>query len=332
MSHDYRLKLAIALSMGLAAGTAPAHHGVAGLGAAGLAGPGATLESATSSVLPQGSTLLYGKLDYSQYETFDPDPLAPEGLYSNYMMLGVGHGFTPWFSGYLFLPYHIKADEPGGFDTSGFADISLFGQVGFKYDQGFGLVPATESLDDLEDWHFTVFGGLTLPTGEPNLRNAGGEIDPGKSTGFGKPSFSAGLTATRMLAPRWTLNAELSGVWFQEYRYDDGTRARFGTETRFNTALIYRARTDPERRLRVDTVLEAQYLDLQRDRADGVGEEATGGSMVYLMPGVRLSIDRVSLAAGVKFPAWTDLNEESEQQGAEGKEDYRIVFSASWLF
>lgn len=319
-------------AMALAAAPALGHHGVAGLGAAGLAGPGATIEAGTSSVLPAGSTLLYAKMDYSTYELYAAGPAVPEALYANYMMLGLGHGFSSWFSAYLFLPYHVKVDEPGGFDTRGFADISLFAQLGFKYDGGFGLIPANESLDDLEDWHFTAFGGCTLPSGEPNLRDAEGEIDPGKSTGFGKPSFTAGLTATRMLSPRWTLNGELSGTWFQEYRYDDGSRTRFGTEMRFNSALIYRAHADPARRLRVDAVLEAQYLGLSRDRVDGVGEEATGGDIIYLMPGVRLSIDRVSLAAGVKFPAWTDLNEEAEQQGAEGKEDYRLVLTASWLF
>lgn len=332
MNRQHARRTVVGLCLGLAAGAAAAHHGVAGLGAAGLAGPGATLESANSSVLPQGGILLYTKLDYSRFETFEADPAEPEALSANYMMVGVGYGFTPWFSGYVFLPYHVKNDEPGGFDTSGFADMSLFGQIGFKYDEGFGLIPDNESLDDLEDWHFTLFGGFTLPTGEPNLRDANGDIDPGKSTGFGKPSLTAGVTATRMLSPRWTVNGELSGTWFQAYRYDDGVRGRFGTETRVNTALIYRARTDPTRKLRVDAVVEAQYLQLGRDRADGVDEAATGGEIGYLMPGLRFSVDRMSLAAGVKFPAWTNLNEESQQQGAEGKEDYRLVFSASWLF
>lgn len=39
-----------------------------------------------------------------------------------------------------------------------------------------------------------------------------------------------------------------------------------------------------------------------------------------------------SFALGVKLPAWTDLNEEDEQQGAEGKENYRVIFSMSALF
>jgi hypothetical protein len=29
---------------------------------------------------------------------------------------------------------------------------------------------------------------------------------------------------------------------------------------------------------------------------------------------------------------WTDLNEEGEQQGGEGTEDYRLVFAVSTLF
>jgi hypothetical protein len=82
----------------------------------------------------------------------------------------------------------------------------------------------------------------------------------------------------------------------------------------------------------VDAVLEAQYLGLGRDRTDGVHERGTGGEMIYLMPGVRAYRDNLSVALGVKTPVWTDLNEESEQQGAEGREDYRVILSASVLF
>jgi hypothetical protein len=36
-----------------------AHHGVAGVGAAALQGPGAPIESAASTVLPEGGVLAY---------------------------------------------------------------------------------------------------------------------------------------------------------------------------------------------------------------------------------------------------------------------------------
>jgi hypothetical protein len=107
---------------------------------------------------------------------------------------------------------------------------------------------------------------------------------------------------------------------------------KFGSEYRANTALIYRLYTDADRKLRVDLAVEALYLNLGRDRANGVGERATGGEMVYALPGVRLYWDRVSVAFGVKKAIWTQLNEETEQQEAEGKERYRLIFTVSVLF
>jgi hypothetical protein len=309
-----------------------AHHGVAGLGAAGLKGPGAPVEAATSATLPAGSRLLYLKLDHARYETYDTDAANPESDYANYWMAGFGYGFKPWLSGYLFLPYHEKIDEPGGFNTRGFADVSLFAQVGFMYDGEWQLIPDNESLDDLEDWHFTLFGGFSLPSGDANLRDRNGDIDPGKSTGFGKSAWSLGMTATKMLSEQWTFNQELSMIGFQEYQYDDGNRTKFGDELRANSAIVYRAYTDLERKLRLDLALEAHYLHLGRDRTNGIDERATGGDMIYALPGARLYWNNVSVAFGVKLPIWTDLNEENEQQGGEGTEDYRLLLTLSTLF
>lgn len=307
-----------------------AHHGVAGVGAAALEGPGAPVESASSAVLPEGSTLLYAKLDHAKFKTYDS--AAVEGDASQFWMLGVGHGFTPWFSAYLFAPYHIKKEESGGLDSRGWADVSVMGQVGFKYDGGLKPVPANESLDDQEDWHFTIFGGGTLPTGDANHRLSDGSIDPGKSLGFGKPSYSLGVTATKQLSRDLTFNLEASIIRFREYKYDDGNKVKFGAENRLNGSLAWRLHTNPDSRFRVDGVLEAQYLTLGRDVENGDGAEATGGKMIYLVPGVRLYKDNMSFALGLKKAVWTRLNESSLQQGAEGKEKYRLILSGSILF
>jgi hypothetical protein len=324
----------LALGVLLEGATHPvwAHHGVAGLGAAGLLGPGAPIEAATSATLPEGKVLTYLKLDHARYKTFDPDPANPESDYANFWLAGLGYGFTPWLSAYTFLPYHSKVDEPGGFDTHGFADVSLFGQLGFKYDEGLRLIPENESLDEMEDWHFTVFGGFTLPTGNANLRDANGEIDPGKSTGFGSPSYSIGVTATRQFTQRLTFDQELSYIGFTENTYDDGNSTRFGQEIRANSALIYRAYTNMERRLRLDLALEVHYLHLGRDQTNGVDERGTGGDILYGLPGVRLYWRALSLGIGYKTPLWKDLNEQDEQQGGEGTEAYRIILSFSALF
>lgn len=323
-----------ALLIAFAAPSALAHHGVAGVGAFALEGPGAPVESANSAVLPAGKTLLYAKLDHAKFKTYDPDPAAPESDYANYWMLGAGHGLTSWFSAYLFAPYHAKVDEPGGLDSRGWADVSVLGQIGFKHEPGAGLrlLPDNESLDDQEDWHFTVFGGGTLPTGDANHRLADGSIDPGKAHGFGRNSWILGVTATKQLARDLTFNLEASAIRFRTYGYDDGNRVKFGAENRLNLAMVQRLHTNPDRRFRVDGVIEAQYLALGRDSEHGIGAQATGGKMLYLVPGVRLYKDNMSFAFGFKKPVWTRLNESDLQQGAEGREKYRLVFSASMMF
>ncbi len=309
-----------------------AHHGVASLGSAGLHGPGAPVESSASATLPQGKTLMYLKLDHAEYKRFDSNPANPEARYAEFWMAGIGYGFKPWLSGYLFVPYNIKRDESGGYSSEGVADISWLVQLGFKYDDGFRLIPARESLDDLEDWHFTVYLGSKLPTGNPNNRDANGQIDPAKSLGFGKPVPTVGLTATKQVSDRLTINQEMSYIYFDPYRYADGQVYQFGSEFRINLAAIYRLKVNLSGRSRLDGVLETQYLSLGRDRQNGSDLTATGGRILYIMPGLRYYRDSFSIAAGVKFPVLTALNEADQQQGAEGKEDWRLLLSVSYLY
>lgn len=308
-----------------------AHHGVASLGAAGLEGPGAPVETSSSATLPEGHWLAYLKMDHAKFRTYDPLN-ASEADSAQYWMLGLGYGFTPWFSAYLFQPYNSKKDEPDGYESRGFTDLIAIGVLGFKYDQGWRLVPANESLDDLMDWHFTAYAGMTLATGDANHRLQDGSIDPGMSLGFGKPSFTYGLTATRQVSETTTLVFETGQIRFQGYRYQDGQTMRFGTETRVNAALAQRLLTLPERGFRLDGNAELNFLRLGRDVENGSKAAATGGDMLYGVLGLRLYKDNLSLGLALKRPIWTDLNEETEQQGAEGKERYRAILTFSTLF
>ncbi len=307
-----------------------AHHGVAGVGVAGLNGPGAPIESAASNVLPAGNILAYYKIDDAQFEKYDG--FTPEADYSRFNIFGLGYGFTSWFSAYTFIPYNEKIDEAGGLNSRGMADLSVMGQIGWKYDNGFKLIPATESLDDLEDWHFSLFGGTTLPTGEANHRLSNNSIDPSKALGFGESSYSLGLTASKMLTDKLTFNIEFSELHFQEYRYADSQRMKFGTENRFNAAVTYRTLIIPEHLFRLDSICEFQYLAIGRDQANSIPQLATGGKIGYIMPGIRVYWQNKSFALGIKKSVWTNLNEGDQQQGSEGKEKYRLIFSASLLF
>jgi len=315
----------------LPAGSAEAHHGIASLGVAGLEGPGAPIEMSSSVTLPRHSLLVSLKQDYARFERFTPER-DDESLYSSFWMIGLGYGFTSYLSAYVFLPYNSKVLEDNSFNTSGFADMSLVGALGFKYDEGLHLTPENESLDDWEDWHFSVYGGMSFPTGDANVDDDAGNIDPGMSLGFGKPSFLTGLTVTKLFSDRFTFIGEASYIHFLEYKYDDGNRTQFGGELRLNSALSWRMLTFAGPKLRLDANLEVNYLRLGRDKLNGEGEDATGGQMLYLLPGLRGYWRNFSLAFGVKVPTWTDLNEEDDQQGGEGKERYRLIATLSILF
>jgi hypothetical protein len=320
-----------ALPLLLTPAAAAAHHGIASFGAAGLEGPGAPLETSNSATLPRGGILGYTKIDYGDFKRYSP-AIEDETRHHFFLIFGLGYGIRSWLSAYVFLPYNRKAVEDGSSDSSGLADMSLMGVLGFKYDDGFMLVPENESLDDLEDWHFTFYGGLTLPTGDPNTQTRTNEIDPGMSLGFGKPAFAVGLTATKPFKERFTWVGETSYLHFLEYTYDDGNRGQFGSEFRLNSALTYRLLTIPRWKFRLDGQIEGNYLRLGRDKSNGSGERATGGQILYVLPGFRAYWRNMSLGLGVKLPTWKKLNEEDEQQGAEGKEEYRLIFTLSVIF
>ncbi len=307
-----------------------AHHGVAAVGTAGLEGPGAPIETSTSQTIPEKSVLFYYKLDYADFKLLN-DTRDDEGDYSTFMMFGAGYGITSYLSLYLFAPFNVKTVEDNSYNTAGFADPSLFFTLSFKYDEGFKLTPKNESLDDMMDWHFGLYGGVSLPTGYANIADKDGNIDPGKSLGFGKPSVSAGFATNKGFMERYTYVLDISYIKFFENEYKDGTKLEFGAEFRVNTALNYRLFTLSEQKMRLDLNLEGTYLNLGRDIENGNGAEATGGHIFYLMPGLRFYVKNVSMGLGAKFPVYTILNEADEQQGAEGKENVRIVFTFSTL-
>ncbi|WP_345969089.1 transporter [Sulfurimonas sp. HSL1-6] len=315
----------------LACAAAWGHHGVPSISLTGVDGPGAPLETTSSSTLPEGSFLGYLKLDHAKYKTYTS---ARDGEMdrTDYWLYGLGYGATPYLSAYVFMPYYTKALDDSTM-VSGFHDVNFQVVLGLVYDEGFKLARKNESLDDMEDWHFTIFANGTLPTGNSERKDAGGVlIDPGMQTGFGEPSLMVGASMTKWFGNAFTFVGDCSYNTFFEHTYDDGTKLRFGDEIRVNGAVTARVYEVPKSRLRVDASLEANYLYLGRDEEDGVGAEATGGSILYTTPSLRVTYKTISAAMGVKLPTATDLNEDDLQQGAEGKEHYRFIFTFSTLF
>ena len=145
------------------AGAARAHHGVAAVGLAGPEGPGAAMETTSPLPLPEGMIFTMVKTEYVPFQRFafaEPNNKS----YSSFNMVALGIGVRPWMSVYVFQPLNVK--EQGGIGrNAGAGDTNLMLSFGFKWDEGLRLVPEKESLDDLMDWHFSVWASSTLPVG-----------------------------------------------------------------------------------------------------------------------------------------------------------------------
>jgi hypothetical protein len=204
---------------------------------------------------------------------------------------------------------------------------------GWKWDEGFRLIPQKESLDELMDWHFVLWAAGTIPIG-PTEKNddQGQRFAPDMQTGFGAPSTSLGLAVLKQVMPSLTVLAEVNHQYFFPHDYSLA-RYRFGGETRANAAAA--VRVFGKGRVRIDGVAELLGLDLRRDREDDdLGGPhpmqplaASGGKILYGSVGVRAYLGRVSVGLGIKRAVLKALNEESGQQGTEGLETYRVSLS-----
>jgi len=335
-----------AATLVIGAKSASAHHGAASA----AFGPGAPVETTAPLTLPEGMWLIYDRYELADYKPYKGD----RGGYVNgesqnidtytFNSAMIGYGIRDSLSGYVILPWAEKKQDNVGAST-GFGDITLLLQYGFKYGVRDGIKGwYSNDRDDalgkeytLHDYKFTVFGSLSIPTG--TINNRGNDLDGdgegdtlglGNQPGFGGPSYNFGLAASKLIFEHTTLTVDA-----QIRTFDQTNDFKPGNEIRFNAALGYEIFEKKGGFLsRIDIIGEANFLNLDRD-LDGsrVADEGTGGSILYLSPGMRLTFkDKFSVGMLLKLPTWTNLNRESDQQGAEGLERFRAIVSASLSF
>jgi hypothetical protein len=72
----------------------------------------------------------------------------------------------------------------------------------------------------------------------------------------------------------------------------------------------------------LDLILEANGEWRARQEARGEEDPNTGGDLLYVSPGIRLSMDHgLSLSLSFGIPVWEDLN------GVQSEPDYRVILS-----
>lgn len=307
---------------------AHAHHGGVSL----ALGPGSPIETNSPLTLPEGGFVVstrYEHVDWQRFSFADPE----NKTVFNFANVGLTYGFTSYLMGSIFVPIFVKEQQDG--HNEGLADIRFQATLGFNYDpeSGLHLNGAGDDAVTLEGSHRTYFGvwaGATAPTGRSHMEITG-TIDRTMQPGFGSPSFTVGTSATRMLGKYLTLVGEISYDVFTE-----SEDFQFGNEFRTNLAGVVELYGKPNAFMsKLDGIMELNFLNIARDQSFGEGEVASGGNTLYITPGLRFSFPKLhnaNLGIGVKVPVWRSLNEQSEQQGSEGLEKYRLITTLSFYF
>jgi hypothetical protein len=340
-----------------------AHH-PSGAGSTGEAGPIVTIPATTLEKGQASAAVVfeYIKLDALSDAMLKANPhahsldaiLAPSLLYA--------YGVTDDLTLSLRLPFIRRTDireghqhhgEPAEVlqlgDSAGVGDLSLLAQYRFLKDRGTGT--------DL-----ALLAGLKLPTGDTSVDNAltsGGhmgrfeaEFQPGSGAWEG----SVGVAFTRRFGA-WSFDTNVLYVFASEGTQDTNLGDRF----QYNAALSYRlvgGDASPSGRSHLGALPEPMYhggpkahahkpahgepaapqgpaLDLvlevngewhERQEIGGATDPNSGGNVVFLSPGLRLSYERWSGFVSVGVPVVNDLN------GVQAEPDWRVLTGMSVNF
>ncbi len=212
----------------------------------------------------------------------------------------LGYGVTNNLAVFGVLPYVDKKLEVNSMagrsvrDASGLGDLTLFGRY-------------TIFQDDVPGRTFRIapFAGVELPTGDDDETDGLGRLPASVQAGSGSVDPFGGLVATYQ-----TLDFEMDA----QLSYKANTEANhfeFGDVARLDASLQYRLWP---RSLESGVpgflygVVEGNLIHQDKNRSNGVSDPDSGGTTLFLMPGLQYVTRRWILEGGVQIPVAQDLN------------------------
>jgi len=207
-------------------------------------------------------------------------------------------------------------DDLGNVD--GIGDLSLFGQWRFL---------------ERAPWHVALLAGLDVPVGETSAHASNGErVETEFQPGSGAVDGLLGLAGTFAADP---VTVDASAVYTIA---GAGSRdTNLGDVFAYGVALSHRLGAHGQHghdhdhatahRLLWDVFLEVNGEWREREVARGVRDDNSGGVLLWLSPGARLTIGgRLALGLSLGIPIAEDLN------GDQVRPSYRIVSSVGLVF
>ncbi len=227
-----------------------------------------------------------------------PASAVPEGqeledyTRNNYVTLDLDYLFSSAWSVSLKLPYIVRDHATFGEDhhsydtssTSSFGDISLLATY-----QGF-----------LPKHNLGVQLGVTLPTGSfTDTFRSGEALDRGLQPGTGTTGLVAGIYYFDTIGKDWGYFGQVTMQTAFNYRSD----YKPGTAENFSLGLRYTRLERVIPQFQVNARIAGRDLGADADNFD------SGGSLIYLSPGVTVEVTKkVSAYLFVQVPVYQNLN------------------------
>jgi len=243
-------------------------------------------------------------LDYAFFETFRLD----YGV-SEWFQFGFSIG---WYSGQDLVEGEV---EDGDFEIESHGDVS--GLTDLQINSRLRLAKGPYGTASL------LFG-IKFPTGEEDESSdeTGNALEPSLQPGSGASDFIFGIAWSAWITSRATADASLQYT----YRTEDNN-FKIGDRIDAGVSLGYRLTGDNQSFPQFHLFLEANVLYLEENEEDGVDEINSGGTELFLSPGLRARLtERLFLSVSPQFPVAQDLN--SVQQ----ETDYKVSVSLSYSF
>lgn len=212
------------------------------------------------------------------------------------VMSVLGYGVTPDLAVFGILPYtwRVLDDAAGDRDTNGLGDIRAFGRY-------------TVYRDDFKGGTFRIapFAGIEMPTGEDQERDGQGILPVPLQPGSGTWDVFGGLIAT-WASVDYNIDAQVS---YQDNGEDHGIER--GDIIRADASFQYRIFPNE---LSGDVpgyayaLLETNWVYDDKMQVNGVDNPNSGGTRLYLTPGLQYAAKRWVAEAVVQIPVTQNLN------------------------
>lgn len=233
--------------------------------------------------------------------------------------MDVGYGVTDdltlglnigWFEAINFRESELEDDEVEVFQANpdGITDLWLSGKYRFlRGPQG----------------HYAILAGVKFPTGVDDRENDAGEkLEAVEQPGSGSYDFSTGLAYSRWLTADWTLDTNIQYI----LRTEGARDFKIGDRMDWNIATAYQM-VPRNKYPNFAPVGEINVRYLFRDEENGNDERNSGGTTVFLSPGVRVGVtSRLGVGTSVFFPVFQNVLGEQQET------DFKAAVGVSYSF